>query len=159
MACSAVSASAALRREVSTAIAAILDEQSVRLEVRGEQGDARNVILDLEQLSVDELSRGEFFTKLGFAPRRPKVPPVIGALVPGEAAEEAGLVRTELGPIRDGRRAVELDLVIGGRVALKQFNEASQAGLFGLRRDYVRAVKEVARLWPAGPWPPLRSSW
>lgn len=76
---------------MSTAIAAILDEQAVRLEVRGEQGDARTVTLDLGQLSVDDLSRGEFFSKLGFAPRRPKIPPVIGKLVAGEAAEEAGL--------------------------------------------------------------------
>ena len=77
---------------MSTAIAAILDEQSVRLDVRGEQGDTRSVTLDLGKLSVDDLSRGEFFSKLGFAPRRPKVPPVIGKLVPGEAAEQAGLV-------------------------------------------------------------------
>jgi len=92
---------------MSTAIAAILDEQSVRLEVRGEQGEARTLTLDLGQLSVDDLSRGEFFSKLGFTPRRQKIPPVIGKIVPGEAAEEAGLaagdrvVRLQGEPIDD----------------------------------------------------------
>jgi regulator of sigma E protease len=130
---------------MSTAIAAILDEQSVRLEVRGEQGDARTVILDMEQLSVDDLSRGEFFTKLGFAPRRPKVPPVIGALVPGEAAEEAGLaagdriVRLQGEPIDDWLTWVEriranagqrLDVVVerqGKELAITMVPRSSEA--------------------------------
>ena len=76
---------------MATAIEAILDSNTVRLTVRGADGLEREVSLDFSSLSVDDLSRGDFFTKVGFEPRRPKVPPVIGRVVPGEAADHAGL--------------------------------------------------------------------
>lgn len=86
---------------LSTAIEAILDENSVRLTVRGVDGLDREVTLDFSSLSIDDLSRGDFFTKVGFEPRRPQVPPVIGRVLPGEAADLAGL--------RAGDRVLSLD--------------------------------------------------
>jgi regulator of sigma E protease len=76
---------------MSTAIDAILDAQSVRLSVLGADGLPREVTLDFSSISVDDISRGDFFNKVGFEPRRPKVPPIIGRVVPAEAAAEAGL--------------------------------------------------------------------
>ena len=76
---------------MSTAIDAILDAQAVRLGVLGADGLEREVSLDFSSLSVDDLSRGEFFDKVGFEPRRPDVPPIIGKVMPGEAAADAGL--------------------------------------------------------------------
>lgn len=86
---------------LSTAIDAILDSNSVQLSVRGVDGLDRSVSLDFSSLSVDDLSRGDFFDKVGFEPRRPRVPPIIGRVVPGEAAAEAGL--------QAGDRVVALD--------------------------------------------------
>lgn len=76
---------------MATAIEAILDANTVRLTVRGTDGLDRQVTLDFSSLSVDDLSRGDFFDKVGFEPRRPKVPPIIGRVMPGEAADAAGL--------------------------------------------------------------------
>ncbi len=76
---------------MATAIEAILDENTVRLTVRGSDGLERDVTLDFSSLSIDDLSRGDFFTKVGFEPRRPRIPPIIGRVVPGEAAAAAGL--------------------------------------------------------------------
>ena len=86
---------------MSTAIEAILDSNAVRLTVRGADGLRREVSLDFSSLSVDDLSRGDFFAKVGFEPRRPKVPPVIGRVLAGESAAIAGL--------QPGDRVVALD--------------------------------------------------
>lgn len=86
---------------MSTAVQALLDGRSVELEVRGIDGRRRAVILDVGRLSVDDLSRGEFFGKLGFAAQRPRIPPIIGKVVAGEAAADAGL--------RAGDRVVSVD--------------------------------------------------
>jgi regulator of sigma E protease len=86
---------------MSSIVDALLDGRAVTLDVGGAQGDSRTVTLDVGHLSVDDLSRGELFDKLGFAARRPKIPPVIGRVVPGEAAEAAGL--------RPGDRIVSID--------------------------------------------------
>lgn len=86
---------------LSTAIDAILDSNAVQLSVRGVDGLDRSVSLDFSTLSIDDLSRGDFFDKVGFEPRRPRIPPIIGRVVPGEAAAEAGL--------QAGDRVVALD--------------------------------------------------
>lgn len=74
------------------AIDAILDRQTLALEVRSLDHASRHVTLDFAQFSIDDVSRGDFFDKAGFAPVRTKVPAIIGKLVPGEAAAEAGFV-------------------------------------------------------------------
>ena len=74
------------------AIDAILDRQTLALEVRSLDHASRHVTLDFALFSIDDVSRGDFFDKAGFAPVRTKVPAIIGKLVPGEAAAEAGFV-------------------------------------------------------------------
>lgn len=83
------------------AIGAILDDHAVRLTVRAPDGSERAVTLDFAAISVDDISRGEFFDKVGFLPQRPEVPPVIGKVIAGEPAALADL--------RAGDRIVRLD--------------------------------------------------
>lgn len=68
-----------------------LDGQAVRLELRDGDGRPRELALDLGQIRADDLTRGRFFDTLGFAARRPLLPPRIGEVIPGGAADEAGL--------------------------------------------------------------------
>lgn len=74
------------------AIDAILDRQTLALEVRSLDHASRHVTLDFALFSIDDVSRGDFFDKAGFVPVRTQVPAIIGKLVPGEAADEAGFV-------------------------------------------------------------------
>jgi regulator of sigma E protease len=81
---------------LNTAIEAILDARRVELTTRHKDGTAETNTLDLATLSVDDLSGGMFFDKLGFKPQRPQLPARIGKLVPGGAAEQAGLLAGDL---------------------------------------------------------------
>jgi len=88
------------------ALSAVLDGQPLALEVAG-AGGTRPVTLDFSGLSLDDLSRGDFFRKAGFEPLRPVLPARIGRIVPGESAARAGLlegdliVRAEGRPVKD----------------------------------------------------------
>lgn len=87
---------------MATAIEAILDAREVRLQVRSEQGPEQAITLDFSGVSIDDLTRGDFFRKLGFEPRRPRLPPLIGKVVPGEAAAAAGFQPGDLVEAVDG---------------------------------------------------------
>lgn len=95
------------------ALSAVLDGQPLALEVAG-AGGTRPVTLDFSSLSVDDLSRGDFFRKAGFEPQRPLLPARIGRLVPDEAAARAGLLEGDLiveaegSPVRDWVAWVDL---------------------------------------------------
>lgn len=106
------------------AIDAILDHQTLALEVRGPDHTSRDVTLNFAQFSIDDVSRGDFFDKAGFEPLRTKVPAVIGKLVPGEAAAEAGfengdrILTADGAPIADWMDWVELVRERPGRALL-----------------------------------------
>lgn len=72
------------------AVSAVLDGRALALDVTRAGAD-RHVRLDFAGLSVDDLSRGEFFRKAGFEPRRILIPAIVGRVVPKEPAAEAGL--------------------------------------------------------------------
>ncbi len=76
---------------MATAIDAILDAREVHILVRSEQGREQSITLDFSRVSIDDLTRGDFFRKVGFEPRRLRLPPIIGKVIPGEAAALAGL--------------------------------------------------------------------
>lgn len=76
---------------LNIAVDAILDRRSVELGVRSVDGTERTVRFDFAEFSIDDLSRGEFFSKVGFEPLRAKIPPRIGKVIAGEAAAQAGL--------------------------------------------------------------------
>lgn len=63
---------------------------SIELEVAGSDGATRLVALDLAGLPLD-LEGGDLLPGLGIEPWRPSIPAVIGEVVPGEPAEQAGL--------------------------------------------------------------------
>ncbi|MGE0860300.1 MAG: RIP metalloprotease RseP [Gammaproteobacteria bacterium] len=73
------------------ALGGVLDERAVRLTVKDGGGATRDVALDVSRLSIDDLGEGDFFDSLGLAPDLPVIPPVIGKVVPGGAAEAAGM--------------------------------------------------------------------
>ncbi len=72
------------------AIDAVLDGRALTLEVVGEDFARRQVVLDFKRFSIDDISRGDFFDKAGFAPLRMELPAIVGKLVPGDPAERAG---------------------------------------------------------------------
>ncbi|MGD9602772.1 MAG: RIP metalloprotease RseP [Gammaproteobacteria bacterium] len=72
------------------AVDAILDGRTLVFGVVGEGAATREILLDFTGFSIDDVSRGDFFDKAGFEPRRAQIPPVIGKLVAGEAAAAAG---------------------------------------------------------------------
>jgi len=74
-----------------SAVTAILDSGSIVLQVANEQGRQRDVLIDLGSISVDDLSRGEFFEKVGFVPFRAPIEPKIGRVITGDPAARAGI--------------------------------------------------------------------
>jgi regulator of sigma E protease len=68
----------------------LLDSQPVTLTVQGKDKYERQVILDLGALKIDDLAQGDLLRKIGVLPMRPRIPPVIGEVIPGGAAERSG---------------------------------------------------------------------
>ena len=78
------------------AVIAILDElldgASIPLSVRDDQGRERELALDVAGRAAALTEPGALFTGLGFEPWVPKLPPVIGSVLPEGTAAAAGLV-------------------------------------------------------------------
>ena len=70
---------------------AILDDRTVDIVARGPSGFEQLSALNFSEVSIDDISEGNFFTEIGVTPMRPVIPAVIERVVPGEAAERAGL--------------------------------------------------------------------
>ncbi len=77
-------------------IAISMDTVQVPVQVREQSGRQLQLQVDLRGISLDDLTQGQFFDSLGFAPDRPSVPPILGDLSPGGAAEQAGLLKGDL---------------------------------------------------------------
>ncbi len=78
---------------IQRVIGASLSAQQIPVQVRYENGRERPLNLDLGSISIDDLTRGQFFDSLGLSPARPNIPPIIGELTPGGAAQQAGFVQ------------------------------------------------------------------
>lgn len=82
------------------AVLALLDEMlsqdQVRLDVTGVDGADRTVYLDLAGKIPELTEPGQLFTGLGLEPWSPTIPPVLGDIVSGGAAEAAGLASGDL---------------------------------------------------------------
>ncbi len=68
----------------------VLQGKSAQLELSTPQGETVSHLLGLNLLTPSDLD-GDFLQKLGLQPFQPPVYPIIGKLVPGGAAERAGL--------------------------------------------------------------------
>ena len=84
---------------VQAIVGASLKDDKIGIDVVDASGERRERVIDLEGLSVDDLTRGGVFDRLGFAPARPQVPAVIGSVESGRPAERDGL--------RSGDRVME----------------------------------------------------
>lgn len=85
-----------------SAVTAILDSSSIVLQVANEDGRERDVLINLGSISVDDLSRGEFFEKIGFEPYRTPIEPKIGRVIVDEPAARAGIRRADTIVSADG---------------------------------------------------------
>jgi regulator of sigma E protease len=78
-----------------SAVVAMLDEMleegRIRLVVRDASGRERMVSLDTVDRAAELTEPGQLFPGLGLAPWSPTLPPVLGQLVAGGAAERSGL--------------------------------------------------------------------
>ncbi|NEX20356.1 RIP metalloprotease RseP [Thiorhodococcus mannitoliphagus] len=83
-----------LARSWETAVFAVtvkaMDGGALSVRVRDAQGQDRVRLISSD--AVAELSdEPDLLRRVGLEPKRPKIPPVIGEIVPGESAEQAGL--------------------------------------------------------------------
>ncbi len=76
---------------IQVVIASTLDDEPIRLVVRDVNDRSQELVLDLSEVSVDDIAGGGFFDTLGIRPLRPRVPAVIGRTEAGGPAERAGL--------------------------------------------------------------------
>ncbi len=80
----------------NTAVMGILDQVlahgDVRMEVAGADGGRRVVTLTTNGLESEMTEPGQLFQVLGFKMWSPEIPPVIGDIVAGGAAEKAGML-------------------------------------------------------------------
>lgn len=83
-------------------IGASLDRGEVRLRVSEPGGGTRELTLDLSGVVLDDLTRGQFFSHMGFSPQRPTLPPRIETITPGSPAEAGGLRPGDLVISADG---------------------------------------------------------
>jgi regulator of sigma E protease len=76
---------------VYAGIPVVIDGGALPVTARDARGADRQITLDLGSLGVDDLNRGNLLERLGIRQYRPTLPPIIGDLVAGEAAEKSGL--------------------------------------------------------------------
>lgn len=70
----------------------MLDDDRISLAVRDEQGGQRSVSIDTTARSAELTEPGRLFTGLGFRQWEPLLPPVVGEVLAGGAAQRAGLL-------------------------------------------------------------------
>ena len=75
---------------VQAIIAASLGDRRIEVGVVDADDRPQGRVIDLGEIVVDDLTRGRFFERIGFAPVRPVLPAVIGRLEPGRPAERDG---------------------------------------------------------------------
>ena len=92
---------------IATTVDAILDAREVTLLVRKPDGQEREVRIDFSPYSVDDLTRRDFFRRVGLEPRRVHVPAELGEVVPGGAADKAGLLKGDRVLGVDGREIAD----------------------------------------------------
>lgn len=76
---------------VQAIVAASLDDRRIAVGVVDADRHRRERVIDLGAIVVDDLTRGRFFERIGFAPARPVLPAMIGRVEAGRPAQRDGL--------------------------------------------------------------------
>ena len=71
-------------------IAASLADRRIEVDVVDADKRRQERVIDLGEIVVDDLTRGQFFDRIGLAPARPLLPAVIGHVESGRPAERDG---------------------------------------------------------------------
>ncbi len=79
-----------------------LAREPVSVQVTDPSRGIKTLSIDLSQVALDDLTRGQFFQRLGLSPMRPKVPPRFGRVFDGKPADKAGLRQGDLVIAVDG---------------------------------------------------------
>ncbi len=74
----------------------------IAMTVRGADGDSRSVLIEVDGERRSFTEPGELFPRLGMAPWRPVLPPLIGDVTVGGSAEQSGLMSGDLIVTADG---------------------------------------------------------
>lgn len=80
----------------------IVAGRAARVTVRDTSGEKRELLLNLARIPVDDIADGALLERLGLRPLRPILPAVIGEVVPGGAAERAGMQAGDMVLSADG---------------------------------------------------------
>jgi regulator of sigma E protease len=76
---------------VESIIGATLEDGRLELAVEAPGTARRTIILDLQGIGIDEISRGRLFEALGLERKRPAIAPIIGEVVADGPARRGGL--------------------------------------------------------------------
>jgi regulator of sigma E protease len=87
---------------IQSVIGASLNQEAINVQVTETSRGKRTLRLDLSGVRVDDLTQGQFFSRLGISPLRPSIPPRIGEVQPGSPAEASGLLPGDLVVDADG---------------------------------------------------------
>ncbi len=79
-----------------------LAREPVSVQVTDASRGVETLSIDLSQVALDDLTRGQFFQRLGLSPMRPTVPPRFGKVFQGKPADKAGLRHGDLVIAVDG---------------------------------------------------------
>lgn len=77
-------------------INAILDDDELNIVVASESGHQRDLVLDLRNVDVDDVTQGNFFNKIGMHQYIPVYKPIIGSTVENGPASRAGIQAGDL---------------------------------------------------------------
>lgn len=119
----------------------VVKRESVPVEVRTAAGATMTRRLDLGGVSKEDLDR-DFLEKLGLKPLRPRTPAWLGRVMPGSAAERAGLAQGDRVVAADGKPVAtwfDFTAVVAAHPGTPLALEVERAG----RRFGVRAVPDV----------------
>ena len=91
---------------IQSVIGASLSQEAINVQVTETSRGKRTLRLDLSGVRLDDLTQGQFFSRLGISPLRPSIPPRIGEVQPGSPAEASGLQPGDQGVDADGMGVV-----------------------------------------------------
>ncbi len=76
---------------IDTTVTNVVDARRVQFTIQRNEGNSRDVAIDLSRISIDDMASGKLFKAMGIYPKRYVIPPIMGEIIAGGAAEAAGL--------------------------------------------------------------------